>query len=48
VICDMVDNGIVDSFNVIKAILQDSVTLTGLLITTECLVVKEKGYTRKK
>lgn len=38
----MIDAGVVDSYNVIKTILQDSVSLAGLLITTECLVVKEK------
>lgn len=45
--CDMIDAGIVDSYNVIKVVLQDSVSLAGLLITTECLVIKEKGYERK-
>ena len=47
VIVDMVDAGIVDSFNVIRTILQDSVSIAGMLLTTECLVVKEKSYERK-
>ena len=46
-IVDMVDEGIVDSLNVIKSILMDAVSLVGMLITTECLVVKEKNYERK-
>jgi chaperonin GroEL len=45
-ICDMVESGVVDSFAVIKTILQDSVSLAGMLITTECLVVKDKSYER--
>jgi chaperonin GroEL (HSP60 family) len=44
----MIDEGIVDSYNVIKVILQDSVSLAGLLMTTECIVVKEKVYERNK
>lgn len=43
----MMDKGIFDSFNVVKVILQDSVSLAGILLTTECMVVKEKPYTRK-
>lgn len=46
-VADMVDEGIVDSLNVIKSILMDAVSLVGMLITTECLVVKEKNYERK-
>lgn len=42
----MIDEGIVDSFNVVKVILQDSVAMAGLLMTTECLVVKDKSYER--
>ena len=45
-ICDMVESGVVDSFAVIKTLLQDSVSLAGMLITTECLVVKDKSYER--
>lgn len=43
----MVESGVVDSFSVVKSILQDSVSLAGMLITTECLVVKDKNYERK-
>lgn len=41
----MIDSGIMDSLNVIKTMLSDSVALAGLLLTTECLIVKEKTYT---
>lgn len=44
----MIESGVVDSFTVVKSILQDSVSLAGMLITTECLVVKDKNYERKK
>jgi chaperonin GroEL (HSP60 family) len=40
----MMDNGIYDSFNVIKVILQDSVSLAGMVVTTECILVKDKSY----
>ena len=43
----MMEAGIIDSYNVIKVILQDAVSLAGILITTECLVIKEKQYERK-
>jgi chaperonin GroEL (HSP60 family) len=46
-VCDMVESGVVDSYSVVKSILQDSVSLAGMLITTECLVVKDKNYERK-
>ena len=44
-ICDMMDQGIYDSYNVIKVILEDSISLAGMVITTECILVKEKSYT---
>lgn len=44
-ICDMMDRGIIDSLNVVKVILEDSISLAGMVITTECILVKEKGYT---
>ena len=44
-ICDMMDSGIYDSYNVIKVILEDSISLAGMVITTECILVKEKSYT---
>ena len=43
----MIESGVVDSFAVVKTILQDAVSLAGMLITTECLVVKDKNYERK-
>jgi chaperonin GroEL (HSP60 family) len=42
----MAEAGVVDSFAVIRTILQDAVSLAGMLITTECLVVKDKSYER--
>jgi chaperonin GroEL len=44
VICDMVEEGVVDSLQVVQTYLQDAVTLSGMLLTTECLVIKEKNY----
>lgn len=44
-VCDMMDSGIYDSFNVIKVILEDAISLAGMIITTECILVKEKSYT---
>ena len=44
-ICDLMDVGIYDSCNVIKVILQDSISLAGMVITTECILVKEKSWT---
>ena len=44
-ICDMMDAGIIDSLNVIKVILEDAISLAGMVITTECIVIKEKNYT---
>ena len=43
-ICDMVEEGIVDSQQVVQTYLQDAVTLSGMVLSTECLVVKEKNY----
>ena len=42
--CDLMDRGVYDSFNVIKVILQDAISLAGMVITTECILVKEKNY----
>ena len=42
--CDMMDRGIYDSYNVIKVILEDSVSLAGMIVSTECILVKEKSY----
>ena len=43
-VCDLMDRGVYDSFNVIKVILEDSISLAGMVITTECILVKEKNY----
>lgn len=43
-LCDMIEEGIVDSLQVVQTYLQDSVSLSGMLLTTEVLVVKEKKY----
>ena len=43
--CDMMEAGIYDSLNVIKVILEDSVSLASMVITTECILVKQKSYT---
>ena len=44
-IVDMVEEGIIDSRLVVQTYLQDAVTLAGLLLTTEVLVVRQKEYT---
>jgi chaperonin GroEL len=41
---DMMDAGVVDSLKVVQTYLQDAVSLSGLLLTTETLVVKDKNY----
>jgi chaperonin GroEL (HSP60 family) len=41
----MVEEGILDSRLVVQTYLQDAVTLAGLLLTTEVLVVRQKEYT---
>lgn len=43
-VCDLVEDGVVDSLQVVQTYLQDAVSLAGMLVTTECLVVKEKNY----
>ena len=43
-IVDMMDAGVVDSLKVVTTYLQDSVSLSGLLLTTESLVAKDKSY----
>ena len=44
-VCDMIESGIVDSQQVVQAYMQDAVSLAGMLLTTECLVLRQKGYT---
>jgi len=41
----MIEMGIVDSLQVVQTYLQDSISLAGMLLTTECLVVKDRQYT---
>ena len=43
-VCDVVDEGIVDSYSVVRTYLQDTVSLAGMLLTTETLIVKDKNY----
>ena len=43
-VCDMVEAGIVDSLQVVQTYLSDAVSLAGMLLTTETLIVKEKNY----
>lgn len=43
-ICDMMDRGIVDSLKVVQTYLQDAVSISGMLLTTEFCVVKDKNY----
>jgi chaperonin GroEL len=42
--CDMMDRGIYDSFSVVRTVLEDAVSLAGMIVTTECILVKEKDY----
>ena len=43
-VCDVVDSGIVDSFSVVQTYLTDAVSLSGMLLTTEALIVRDKSY----
>lgn len=40
----MIEEGVVDSQQVVQTYVQDAVTLAGMLLTTECLVVRTKSY----
>ncbi len=42
----MVEDGIIDSFQVIKTIIEDGISTGALLLTTESVIIKEKHYTR--
>jgi len=44
IVDDMMDAGIIDSFKVVKTYLSDAVSLSGMVLATECLVVKSKNY----
>jgi len=43
----MLELGVVDSFNVVKTVLEDALSLAGLILTTECITVREKTFKRK-
>jgi chaperonin GroEL (HSP60 family) len=43
---NMVNEGVIDSFNTIKTSIEDSVSVASLVITTECIVYKEINYDR--
>jgi chaperonin GroEL (HSP60 family) len=43
---NMINEGIIDSFNTMKTSLEDSVSIASLIITTECIVYKEENYER--
>lgn len=39
--CDMIDNGIIDPVKVTRTALENAVSISGLLITTDCLMVQK-------
>jgi len=41
---NMIDIGIIDSFNTMKSSIEDAVSVASLIITTEVLVYKEQNY----
>lgn len=41
---DMMQMGVIDSFNAVKCMLEDSISLASIVLTTECLVVNENNY----
>jgi len=43
---DMIENGIIDSYNTIKCAVEDAISIAGLIVTTECIVYKEIDYDR--
>lgn len=42
----MIKEGIIDSYITIKCAIEDSISIAGLIITTECIVYKEIDYER--
>lgn len=44
---NMKDFGVLDSFHNIKNIMQDAVSIGSMLLTTECVIYRNKRYTRK-
>jgi chaperonin GroEL (HSP60 family) len=43
---NMVNEGVIDSFDTMKTSIEDSVSVASLVITTECIVYKEINYDR--
>lgn len=43
-VVDMMDSGIIDSYQNISSYLHDATSIGGLLLTTECMIVNEKYY----
>ena len=43
---NMINEGVIDSFNTIKTCLEDSISVASMVITTECIVYKEINYER--
>jgi len=43
-VVNMIEEGVVDSFSVVRAVVEDAISLAGMLLTTECILVKEKSY----
>ncbi len=43
---NMIEDGIIDSFNTLKTAIEDAVSVASLMITTECIVFKEFDYER--
>lgn len=44
---NMIEEGVLDSYNTITTAIEDAVSVASLLITTECVVYKEYDYERK-
>ena len=43
----MIESGILDSLQVTRAVIEDSISTGSLILTTERAVIKEKLYSRK-
>ena len=43
---NIINEGIIDSYNTIKTSLEDSVSVASMILTTECVVYKEINYER--
>ncbi len=44
---DMIEQGIIDSFNTVKTAIEDAVSVGSMIISTECIVLREVDYIRK-